>query len=230
VINSFLHLTAWGPDKWNDAEPFDVYVRRSLEEGDARNLSERFPRGRRWRITPVATPAHRSSVRGFGPEPVPLDQWSALLGSLLTIDSVAPVSSAGGIRGIGIHLLVSRAEDLEAGVYALDAQDAILIRRFDFRVDFFNEGIRGQEWLLDAPLLFALTVDFDRYVSIYGSRGLRFAMFEVGALAQHVAQIAQTVGLGSCTVGGFWDKSVNSELDFRSEDCMLLVAVGQPAE
>lgn len=52
----------------------------------------------------------------------------------------------------------------------------------------------------------------ERLIIKYGDRGYRFLMIEVGMVGQTISLLAESVNLGSCMLGGFYDDKLNDFL------------------
>jgi len=85
----------------------------------------------------------------------------------------------------------------------------------------------GQDWVADAPLIFVISAVYKRTTSKYGARGKRYVQMEVGYVAQNIHLQAVALGLGSTSVGAFFDADVGRIVDAaRDELPLLIIPVG----
>ncbi len=87
-----------------------------------------------------------------------------------------------------------------------------------------------QDFIAQAPCVFAVSVDYARTVRRYGPRGReRYVPMDVGHLAQNLLLQAVALGLASVPVGAFEDEAVRQILALPAEeDPMYLLPVGWP--
>lgn len=82
----------------------------------------------------------------------------------------------------------------------------------------------------EASLIVIITGLFERTTAKYGERGYRFALLEAGHVAQNLCLAAGGLGLGSVTLGGFFDAALDGllALDGIDQSALYAVAVGGP--
>jgi SagB-type dehydrogenase family enzyme len=78
-----------------------------------------------------------------------------------------------------------------------------------------------------ATLVFTMILERTRFK--YGERGYRFALLEIGHMAQNSLLAATALGLAGVPLGGFYDDEANEVLgvDGVTETIVYLVAVGR---
>lgn len=90
----------------------------------------------------------------------------------------------------------------------------------------------GDERASSASLVVVLTSALYRSCLKYAGRGYRYALIEVGAVAQSIDLCCRAEGLGVCWLGGFADRAVAELLDvsweLELEAPILCLAIGPP--
>lgn len=175
--------------------------------------------------------ARRRSVRGYGPGSVSLSQVGQLLwaGQGIT-DSLGlrAAPSAGALYPLNLYVVAARVEELEAGVYRyLPAQHSLMpVARGDKRQALCEAAI-WQEALLYAPMAIVVTALYRRTTQKYGDRGIRYVHMEVGHVSQNIYLQATALGLGTVSIGAFWEDRVRSALGLpEAEEPQCLMPVG----
>ena len=180
----------------------------------------------------------RRSKRAYKPEQ-PLTQ--ALLSALLWATQgltakqgnmyfrTAP--SAGGLYPVETYLSVRAVEGLEPGVYHFRPLNADLefLKRGDFARVLANAAL-GQEMVADAQVTFIWSAVLERSKWKYRERAYRYIYIDAGHIGQNLYLAAEALGLGSCTIGAFFDEDVNSLIgvDGVDETVIYLGCVGWP--
>jgi SagB-type dehydrogenase family enzyme len=78
-----------------------------------------------------------------------------------------------------------------------------------------------------APILFVITAEYRRIIGKYGERGIRYALIEVGHVAQNLFLQAEALGLGAGIVGAFHDEKVLKAIDITPKhEPLLIMPVG----
>jgi SagB-type dehydrogenase family enzyme len=170
----------------------------------------------------------RRSVREFTDEPLTIAEISQLLWAAQGItDSrgfrTAP--SAGALYPIELYVVT------EEGLFHYDPYDhsMALIKEGDLRADLCKAGL-NQEALSEAPVIFVLTVVYERVEVKYGpDRSPRYVHLEAGHAAQNLLLQAVSLNLGATPIGAFYDKQAQSVLDLPSQhEPLYLIPVGRP--
>lgn len=125
------------------------------------------------------------------------DVWEQT--SLLYACTKAP--SAGGIRGIHVSI-----------------RDGM---------NLFDMKITKQKFIIDSSFVIIFSADIDRYEKRYGKRGNRYALLEIGHMAQNLCLKAVELGLATCCIGAFKDRKLKAFLKIE-ETPLYMVAVGYP--
>jgi SagB-type dehydrogenase family enzyme len=177
----------------------------------------------------------RRSVRNYSPDPLSLVQLSQLLFAAQGITGkmygqpLRTAPSAGALYPFETYLIVNNVKGLAPGVYhyAVLSHELEIVKQGDFKKEITDAGLK-QEMLGEADVTFVLAAIFDRVRHKYGERGIRYVYMEAGHISQNISLQAVSLGLGSVTVGAFFDKKVNQLLgiDGHREAAVYLHAVG----
>jgi SagB-type dehydrogenase family enzyme len=85
----------------------------------------------------------------------------------------------------------------------------------------------GQMWMARAPVMFVITAEYRRITGKYGERGIRYALMEVGHVAQNLFLQAEGLGLGAGIVGAFDDGVVAKATGLPAKhEPLLIMPVG----
>jgi SagB-type dehydrogenase family enzyme len=121
--------------------------------------------------------------------------------------------------------LVVGNSDLEAGVYhyAPQAHTLEVVRIGDFRKQLCKASL-DQAWIEEGALDLVIAAIYDRTMVKYGQRGkLRYVPMEAGHVAENIYLQAQSLGLGTVSVGAFDDDRVREVISASSEYIPLCV-------
>jgi len=177
----------------------------------------------------------RRTIRHFQDRPLTLDHLAQLLwaGQGITDKGgyhrrAAP--SGGALYPLDLYAIVGeqRVTGLKAGIYRYvpDRHSLMKVSPGDRRQSIAR-GSLGQMWMAEAPVIFAIVVEYKRITRKYGERGVRYALVEVGHVGQNLFLQAEALGLGAGIVGAFDDKEIASLLRCSpGQDPICLVPVG----
>ena len=184
----------------------------------------------------------RHSCREFAGQPVTLEQLSIVLRAGYGINGRTvigrlefderPVPSGGGLYPLELSIYARDVAGVSVGVHhylpVTHGLESVLDGPLpgSFREYLFM----GQAQLASAPAIIIITGAFFRNMRKYGDRGYRYMLFEAGHVAQNINLAAAAVGLGSCNIGGFFDKELGDTLmlDQDAEQPLYAVAIGVP--
>jgi len=132
--------------------------------------------------------------------------------------------SAGALYPITLYLVSLNAKHLGHQVYRYDQLKHMLIRTKDYDLSRLLEVFIDPEdiWVDRACFLLVFVADIWKTMRKYGDRGLRYVFIECGEIAENVHFVAQSLGLGSVDIGGFFDKKLE---DLLGIDGLLSCAV-----
>jgi SagB-type dehydrogenase family enzyme len=177
----------------------------------------------------------RRSARSYSKKALTLPQLSQLLFAAQGITGsvsgfgLRAAPSAGALYPIEVYLVVNNVEELPRGIYHYNVQKHALelLKEGDFRKEITNAGL-WQDTLGEANVTFVLSAVFERTQKKYRDRSIRYIYMEAGHISQNISLQAVSLGLGSVSVGAFYDEQVNSliGLDGSRESTIYLQAVG----
>ena len=182
----------------------------------------------------------RFSSHNFGPRPLSLQAVSTLLHYSYGVRRTAraynvkyfPIRlapSAGGLQPLDLYLVVNDVEGLGKGLYYFDPvrHALLLLDEGNMRQRLLDSSIY-QDWIMYAPLTFAMVCNMPRIFWKYRARGYRFAHADAGVLAQNLYLVGTALKLSTCAVAAYYDDLMNDLLgvDGRNEFTILLFSVG----
>jgi SagB-type dehydrogenase family enzyme len=139
------------------------------------------------------------------------------------------VPSAGALYPLEVYLHTTAVDELAGGLYHYNAAGGFLrhLRTADLS-DEIAAALDQSNLAYDASAIFFVTAAFERSTFKYGERGYRFALFEAGHVVQNMLLAATGMGLGSLSIGGFYDREVDAllRLDGVTQSTLYLLAVG----
>ncbi len=172
--------------------------------------------------------AGRHSVRAFRADPVSSQEVAQLLWAAQGIThegSRRTAPSAGALYALELYA-AGPAGTLR---YIPDGHRAEQASTRAQRAALASAGGRPQS-LVEAAILFVVTVTPSRLAAKYGDRAGRYADLEAGHATQNLLLQAVSLGLGAVPVGSFDDDAVASVLNLPDDEfARYLVAVGRPS-
>mgnify|MGYP000554194144 CR=1 FL=1 len=176
----------------------------------------------------------RRTIRNFQKKSLKLSQLSQLLWSAqgITDDKgfMRSVPSAGALYPLDIYVVVGEkgVEGLEPGVYHYSPRQHIIneVCKNDKRKDVARASL-SQMWMANAPIILIITAEYKRITGKYGERGIRYAIMEVGHVAQNIFLQSESLGLGAGIVGAFYDNEVARSINaFKNHQPLIIMPVG----
>ena len=178
----------------------------------------------------------RRSRREFEDTPLSLEVLSQLIWATQGVTGVAEdtlfrtAPSAGGLFPIETYLVVNKVISLETGLYHLFLPE--------WELEFLFAGNLGvplaraalnQGMLSQAAVDFVWTAVVPRSVWKYEQRAYRYIYLDAGHICQNLYLACESLELGCCAVGAFFDGEVNKILgvDGKNEMAVYLAAVGK---
>jgi SagB-type dehydrogenase family enzyme len=141
-----------------------------------------------------------------------MDEISQLLwaGQGITSDwggRTAP--SAGALYPIRLYLVVGAVDGLEPGVYLYEPSGHSLREVIcgDIRRDLKSAAL-DQEPVGNAPVSIVITAIPSITEAKYGDRSMRYIDNEAGCVAENIYLECESLGLGTVTIGAFYDDDV----------------------
>lgn len=121
------------------------------------------------------------------------------------------VPSPGGLYPLELYILLFDSH-IPAGLYHYrpDTSELECIKEGNF-MDEMRANIQAEPYinLPTASGIIFTTGIFERVMIKYGERGYRFMLHESGFVSQMLSLLNETLGLGSCMVGGYDDEKLN---------------------
>lgn len=126
--------------------------------------------------------------------------------------SFRAVPSPGGIFASEIYIILLNSH-LPKGLYhyRADTNGLELLKEGDFST--FVKDNSGMDTYIESVKsiggLFITTGMIERLYTKYGERSYRFMLLEVGFIAQNMSLIAESLDIGTCMLGGYYDDKIN---------------------
>lgn len=170
----------------------------------------------------------RRSIREYEDEALNLGEISQILWSAQGITATEwggrTAPSAGALYPLELYLVVRKAEKLEAGVYHYIPSGHKLEKILEGDLSSaLAEAALGQSPVKEAPINLVFTAFFKRTAQKYGERGVGYVFMEVGHAAQNVYLQAQSLNLGTVTIGAFGEEEVRQLLNLSLEETPLYI-------
>ena len=139
------------------------------------------------------------------------------------------VPSGGGMYPLDVFAVVHAVPGLAPGAYVYDHVEHALRPRTELVPDLFHREVHrpAPEPPPVPSVTLAVVATFARSKVKYGVRGYRFALIEVGHLAQNALLVATALGLHAVPWGGFVDAHADRflELDGVDRGCLYLIGL-----
>lgn len=199
--------------------------------------SEKFklPQDLKWTgISVEEAIVKRRSKRNFAQKPLSLKELSRLLYYAEGITDIRrglrAAPSAGALYPIEIYPVIHQVEGIKPGIYHYSIEDHLLelLKEGDYRQKFLQYCL-GQEFVAKVGVVFIMTAIFARTKWKYQHRAYRYVLIEAGCIAENIHLSAESMGLGACAVGAFFDDQINKELEIDGikESAILIIVVGK---
>jgi len=162
----------------------------------------------------------RRSIRSYRDEPLSLKDISQLLWAAQGItDHNRTAPSAGALYPLELYVVVSKVQNLNAGVYKYLPREHSLrkIKDGDFRKELSCAALR-QSCIENGSVDLIFCAVYQRTTRKYGNRGKRYVHMEVGFAAENVYLQAVSINLGTFMVGAFSDEKVKELLNLPAKE------------
>ncbi len=144
-----------------------------------------------------------------------------------------PVPSGGGLYSLELYILVRNVETLPQGIYHFCISPSCIeqISIVELPAFYISQLFMNQFYLANCSCIVMVTSLTERNMWKYGDRGYRYILFEAGHLVQNMNLVAQSLGLGSLNLGGFFDHEMAKLLKINTEEEIPLyaMALGKPS-
>lgn len=176
----------------------------------------------------------RRSVRSYANRPLSLPELAQLLWAGQGISDARDfrtAPSAGALYPLEILISVSLVDYLPAGIYRYqpDGHQLIPVATGDQR-NVLAQAALNQTAVSKAPVVLAITGDYQKTTVKYGERGIRYVHLEAGHVAQNISLQATALTLDTVVIAAFSDQEVAAILRSRKQQVLYLVAVGAKRE
>ncbi|MBM4176573.1 MAG: SagB/ThcOx family dehydrogenase [Ignavibacteria bacterium] len=178
----------------------------------------------------------RRSVRYFSDKSLTLAEISQLLWSAQGIteprDGLRTAPSAGALYPLEVYVVAGKVENLEAGIYKYKPQTHELIKivKGDKRTELYNAALQ-QSSIQTAPANLVFPAVYERTSRKYRDRAERYVHIEIGHAAQNVCLQAVSLGLGTVTIGAFYDNKVKKVMQLpKNEEPLYIMPIGKKVE
>ncbi len=179
----------------------------------------------------------RRSVRKYRDGQMDLETLSALIWAGQGITGrignylLRTAPSAGALYPIETYLCINSVDGAPPGLYHFNVPfyHLSLLAEGDYGREL-GERAMGQPMCWRAQVVFVWSAIPRRTMAKYGSRGIRYIFLDAAHICQNVLLAAQSLGLGACPIGAFFDDEVNHlfGLDGEEETVIYLASVGIP--
>lgn len=140
--------------------------------------------------------------------------------------------SAGATYPLEWYVVIGKdcVNDIDAGVYRSTRGYLTLVVEGDLREALAVTCLR-QMFIADAPVSLVIAAEYERTTEVYGDRGVRYALIEVGHAAQNIYLQCEALGLATVAIGAFYDEEVAEALNMpRKHRPLYVMPVGVSAE
>jgi SagB-type dehydrogenase family enzyme len=182
--------------------------------------------------------ANRHSYRIYSGEAIHINELSTILGWSVGLRYTQEkrdignrfYPSAGGRYPVEVYPVVFNVEGLKPGVYHYHLKDYSLEYLWTdkgFPENFFN-NFEQVGMVSKASVLLVMTGVFARNEIKYGAKGYRFTYVDCGSITMLISLIVESLGLGSCAIGGFLrklDRMIG--VDGKNESTCLCLTIGR---
>lgn len=181
----------------------------------------------------------RVSRRAYADLPLSQDQLSFLLWATQGVRAVNAdktssrriVPSAGARHPYETYLHLAHVEGIEPGLYRylpLSHEIVLLDQRPTLREELHVLTDR-EDWAADAPVFFLWSCVPYRGEWRYHTMAHKSMLLDAGHIAQNLYLAAESIGCGSCTLGGYWQEGADRfcGADGENEYVVYLAAVGR---
>lgn len=169
----------------------------------------------------------RRSIREYANLSLTLEDVSQLLWAAQGITAgwggrTAP--SAGALYPLELYLVSGSVENLAPGVYKYKPvkHELVKVKEEDVREKLAAAAL-GQTCVKEAAIDVVIVAIYERTTQKYGNRGIRYVHMEAGHAAQNICLQATALGLGTVTVGAFYDDQLKTILDMPNNEIPLYV-------
>lgn len=169
--------------------------------------------------------AKRRTLRKFPAGAISLDNLSQLLWASQGITGkireyeLRSAPSAGALYPVETYMVVNKVEGLDPGLYHYGVREHALelLEKGNLGEKLMHAGLM-QPVIRDSAVTFIWSAMIKRSRWKYGQRSYRYIYLDAGHIAQSVVMAAESLEMGCCLIGAFFDDEVNEVLKIDGED------------
>jgi len=173
----------------------------------------------------------RRSHRKFISENLKIDEISQLLWAAYGRNKYCKVvPSAGAIHPYEIYVNLSNgnSDGLSDGLYIYESSMHAISKVADEnKSELLYYACLQQDCVRNAKAIIILAVNYEKIKARYGNRGIMYAHFEAGHIAQNVCLQAEALNLGSVCIGAFNEKEIGNTLNLQNLKVIYMICVGK---
>jgi SagB-type dehydrogenase family enzyme len=184
-------------------------------------------------ISVEKTLSERRSIRYYKNLPISLANLSQLLWAAQGMSGskgLRTAPSAGALYPLEVSVVAGNVSGLLPGtyVYKPESNELLKISGGDKRREL-SGAAGGQSAITQAAAVLVISAVYERTMTKYGERGIRYVHMEAGHAAENVYLQAVSLDLGTVAIGAFDDDGVKraANLTIR-EQPLYLMPVGKP--
>lgn len=169
----------------------------------------------------------RSTIRTYKDANISLKDLSYLLWCTQGVKMGMPgggtmrtVPSAGARHAFETYLLIQRVEGLPAGLYRFLALEHALLP-VDITPEKSEEllqSFKPKNMVQASAVTFIWTAELERMTYKFANRAYRYLFIDAGHVCENLYLAAQTIQMGVCAVGAFYDEKLNAALGVDGEN------------
>jgi SagB-type dehydrogenase family enzyme len=235
VGDDFQRLTRYSRESlkdWSPAWDEQVSLYKSYPEADVLKLPDPEVSGGGSLWDAILS---RRSFREFEEKPIELKALSQLLWACTGITArtrnfeFRSAPSAGALYPVETYVVCNHVSGAGAGLYHYNVPEhkLELLKAGDLREPLMKAGL-NQPVFFECAAAFLWTAVVKRCSWKYRQRAYRYIYLDAGHAAQNLALAAESLKLGCCLVGAFFDEEVNKllETDGVRETVIYMCAIG----
>lgn len=174
----------------------------------------------------------RRSVRDFKDLPLTISEVSQLLWAAQGAAGARgrrTVPSAGALYPLELYIVAGNVLGLTGGIYRYvpDGHKLLTLAIGEKRKDLCDAAL-SQSSIRRAPAVIVMSGVYERTMSKYGERGVRYVYMEAGHAAQNVYLESVSLGLGTVVIGAFRDEEIRRIMKMTEmEGPLYIMPVGK---
>ena len=180
----------------------------------------------------------RGSVREYTGEALTMEELSYLLWCTQGVKMMLPngitkrtVPSAGSVHEFTTYLYIDRVKDLAPGLYMFHAEnhELVFLANKEEIEESVLTGFKNEALVKTSAATFMWAANLTKMEERFSNRGLRYLFLDAGHIAENLYLAAETLNLGVCAIGAFYDDALNAALalDGSKEAVLYAASVGR---